>query len=78
MNISYQHQGKVTEPRTMQNHFKRAIKAAKISEANFYALRHGFSTDCIEANIDVKSISEMLDHKSVNITLNRYVHSSFE
>jgi len=69
---------KLTEPRTMHNHFKRAIKEAKISEANFHALRHSFSTDCIEANIDVKSVSEMLGHKSVNITLNRYVHSSFE
>jgi len=51
---------KLTERRTMQNHFKRAIKEAKITEANFHALRHSFSTDCIEANIDVKSISEML------------------
>jgi len=66
------------EPRTMQNHFKRIIKAAGILDANFHCLRHTFSTRCIEANVDVKSLSELLGHASVNITLNRYVHSSFE
>lgn len=68
----------MTEPRTMQNYFKKAIKAANISDANFHSLRHTFSTRCIEANVDIKSLSEMLGHSSVNITLNRYVHSSFE
>lgn len=27
---------------------------------------------------EIKSLSEILGHASVNITLNRYVHSSFE
>jgi integrase len=66
------------EPRTMQNHFSRVIKVANISDANFHCLRHTFSTRCIEAGVDIKSLSEMLGHASVNITLNRYVHSSFE
>ena len=67
-----------TEPRTMQNHFARNLKAANIVEANFHALRHTFATRCIEAGVDIKSISEMLGHASVNITLNCYVHSSFD
>ena len=67
-----------TEPRTMQNHFKRVITAADVKDANFHSLRHSFSTRCIEAGVDVKSLSEMLGHASVNITLNRYVHSSFD
>lgn len=65
------------EPRTMQNHFKCIIKTAGIPDANFHSLRHTFATRCIEAGVDVKSLSEMLGHASVNITLNRYVHSSF-
>ena len=68
----------VTEPRTMQNHFARSIRAANILDANFHATRHTFATRCIEAGVDVKSLSEMLGHASVSITLNRYVHSSFE
>ena len=71
-------ESKLTEPRTMQNHFKRAVKEAKISNVNFHCLRHVFASCCIEANVDIKSLSSMLGHSSVNISLNRYVHSSFE
>ena len=68
----------LTEPRTMQNHFARIVKKANIAGANYHCLRHTFSTRCIEAGVDIKSLSEMLGHANVNITLNRYVHSSFE
>ena len=72
------HDSHLTEPRTMQNHFKRIIKTAGIADANFHCLRHTFATRCVEAGVDIKSLSEILGHSSVNITLNRYVHSSFE
>ncbi len=66
------------EPRTMQNRFKSIIKKAGIATANFHALRHTFATRCIELGFDIKSLSEVLGHASVNITLNRYVHPSME
>ncbi len=66
------------EPRTMQNRFKSVIKACNIKDANFHALRHTFATRCIELGFDIKSLSEILGHASVNITLNRYVHPSME
>jgi integrase len=66
------------EPRTMQNRFKAAVKACGIGDANFHALRHTFATRCVELGFDVKSLSEILGHASVNITLNRYVHPSME
>lgn len=66
------------EPRSLQNHFKAAIKACNIKDANFHALRHTFATRCVELGFDVKSLSEILGHASVNITLNRYVHPSME
>ena len=37
-----------------------------------------FATRCVEVGFEIKSLSEILGHASVNITLNRYVHSSFE
>ena len=49
-----------------------------MEEINYHALRHTFATRCIEAGFDVKSLSEILGHANVNITLNRYVHSSME
>lgn len=66
------------EPRTMQNRFKRYISEANITDANFHATRHTFATRCIEVGFDVKTLSEILGHANVNITLNRYVHSSFD
>ena len=66
------------EPRTMQNKFKKAIKECGIENANFHALRHTFATRCVELGFDIKSLSEILGHSSVNITLNRYVHPSME
>lgn len=69
---------KIIEPRTMQNHFKALLQECGILEANYHALRHTFATRCIEAGFDIKKLSEILGHSNVNITLNRYVHSSFE
>ena len=69
---------KYVEPRTMQNHFKQFVDACGIEDANFHALRHTFATRCIELGFEIKSLSEILGHANVNITLNRYVHSSFD
>ena len=66
------------EPRTMQNHFKKYLKDSGIEDANFHALRHTFATRCVEAGFDVKTLSEILGHSSVKITLDKYVHSSMD
>lgn len=66
------------EPRTMQRRFKKVLKAAGIEEVNYHVLRHTFATRCVELNFDVKSLSEILGHATVNITMNRYVHPSME
>ena len=70
--------GELLEPRTMQNHFKKALRKSSINSANYHSLRHTFATRCIELGFDVKSLSEILGHASVNITMNRYVHPSME
>lgn len=62
------------EPRTMQNHFKRSLVACGIQNTNFHVTRHTFATRCIELGFDIKSLSEILGHASVTITMNRYVH----
>ena len=48
-----------------------------IKEGRFHTLRHTFASYCTQCNVDIKSLSEILGHASVNITLNCYVHSSF-
>lgn len=66
------------EPRTLENHFARVMESCGIQGATFHTLRHTFATRCIELGFDIKSLSEILGHSSVNITLNRYVHPSME
>ncbi len=68
-----------TQPRTYQNRFKVYMRSSELSENfHFHTLRHTFASRAIELGFDPKSLSEILGHANVNITLNRYVHSSME
>lgn len=64
-----------TEPRTYTLRFKSFLKRIGVPYRNFHALRHTFATECIKSGVDVKTLSELLGHSSVKITLDRYVHS---
>lgn len=66
------------EPRTLENILKKYLRECQMENINYHVLRHTFATRCIEDGFDAKSLSEILGHSSVNITLNRYVHSSLE
>ena len=65
-----------TEPRTMENRFKTVLKKCGLRSINFHALRHSFATRAVELGFDVKTLSEILGHANVGITLDRYVHPS--
>ncbi len=69
---------KFTEPRNMQYYFKTVLKKCGMRDVNFHALRHTFATRCIENGFEIRSLSEILGHSNVRITLERYVHSSME
>lgn len=77
-NVLLQDNGNIIEPRLLQRKFTRLVTACGLEKANFHALRHTFATRCIEAGVDVKTLSELLGHADVKTTLNKYVHSSFE
>ncbi len=66
------------EPRTLENRFKSCIRSCGIANVSFHTLQHTFATRCVELGFETKSLNEILGHSSVNITLNRYVHSSME
>lgn len=65
-------------PRTFDYRFKKILDDCHIPRINYHALRHTFATRCIEAGVDVKSLSEILGHSNVSTTLNTYVHSSMD
>lgn len=70
--------GRPFEPRTMQYQFQRILKEAGIDNRNFHSLRHTFATNCVESGMDVKTLSVILGHSDVRITLNRYVHPTMD
>lgn len=62
------------EPRTMQNRFKTCLKRSGVRDINFHALRHTFATNCVQLGFDPKTLSKILGHSTVGLTLNTYVH----
>ena len=66
------------EPRTMENRYNRFMEELNIYGTSFHTLRHTFATRCVEAQFDTKTLSEILGHATVGLTLNRYVHPSFD
>jgi len=68
----------IIEPRTLQRRFKSILKKADLPSVSYHSIRHAFATNCLQAGFDVKTLSEILGHASVETTLNRYVHTSME
>lgn len=64
--------------RSYQRVFALLQKKIEISQRGFHSLRHTFATRALECGMDVKTLSEILGHKSPTVTLNRYVHSLME
>ncbi len=66
------------DPRTYQKLFKKLLAGAGVKDRKFHAIRHTFATRALELGVDIKTISEILGHSSVSITLNVYAHSLME
>ena len=69
---------KLTEPRTMQYRYKRVLKQAEVQPHHFHKLRHTFATNCMEHGFDIKTLSVVLGHSNVEITMNRYLHPNLQ
>lgn len=67
---------KPIEPRTYRKFYNKFMKAAGIEPIKFHALRHTFASINIENGTDVKTISEILGHSDISITLKTYTHIS--
>lgn len=78
MNYIMSGTSKFVSPRTFEYRFHKVLRKHNMKDFNFHTLRHTFATRCIECGVDVKSLSEIMGHSNVNITLNNYVHPSFE
>lgn len=70
--------GAPMEPRTLQYHYKKILRELGIPYLNFHCLRHTFATRCVTAGWDMKTLSEILGHSDIKVTMEYYFHSSFE
>ncbi|MDE7095411.1 MAG: site-specific integrase [Anaeroplasmataceae bacterium] len=76
--IIHTFKNKMVETRSYQRTFESILNKCKIKHYNFHCLRHTFATRALELGMDIKTLSEILGHTNVAITLNRYAHSLLE
>lgn len=69
---------KYIEPNKYRLYYNRQLKDLELPHRKFHSLRHTFATRCIECGCDYKSLSELLGHSNVSITMNLYVHPQLE
>ncbi len=69
---------KPLDVRTVQKKFTSVLNKCGMRKVKFHILRHTFATKWVDSGFDIKSLSEILGHSNVNITLTLYVHSSVE
>ncbi len=66
------------DPRSYQKRYKKIMSCAGVKYRKFHAIRHTFATRALELGVDIKTLSEILGHSNVSITLNTYAHSLLE
>ena len=70
--------GTCVKPSMMRDALNYLLVVAKVEHANFHALRHTFATRAIEHGVTVKTLSDILGHSQVQITMDLYCHSPLE
>lgn len=66
--------GEMIPPERLERTFYRILKNVGISQTGTHSLRHTFASMLFAKEVDIKTISELLGHASIQITMNIYVH----
>ena len=66
--------GKYLSYRNLLAMMEKACETAGIEHRGLHALRHSFASNLYARGVEVKIISKLLGHASVEITYNRYIH----
>lgn len=54
--------------------FRVRVKATKIRKLRWYDLRHSFGSYLVTSGVDVKTVSQLMGHADVSMTLRHYTH----
>lgn len=69
---------KALEPRNLIRLFDQYKKTLGFYSITFHTLRHTFATRCIELGGNISSVSKLLGHSSIKMTLDIYTTSFYE
>ena len=68
--------GKLFTSSNISNCFNHVRGKCGLNPVSLYTLRHQFSSDLITANVDPRSVMELMGHNNVNTTLGVYARSN--
>lgn len=66
--------GGTMEPETMRRHLDEAIARAGLPRITPHGFRHVFATLMLESGAHPKVVSDLLGHRTIQMTLNQYSH----
>ena len=63
---------------SVRNTYERFLKRHKLPIINYHGLRHTYATLLVASGGDIKTISTLLGHSKVSLTLDLYVHPTLD
>lgn len=69
-------QGNPHNPRNVFTYFQRKLAKAGLPPMRFHDLRHSYASLLVTQGVDVRTLSELMGHSQITVTLSIYTHST--
>lgn len=71
--LQTQYGGMYDDTHSIDRLWKQLLDECKIERRNLYNLRHTFATTMLQNGLDIVSVSKILGHKDITVTIQRYI-----